>query len=579
MINIILQQAESVIQDAIQGADFSHEEQISFDIFPEASDSSLATPVCFEIANQHGLNPQVVATEIVENVELDETFFERVVATGPYVNFYFDDEWYQNVLNEALEQSFGSNLVSNPKNMSVEHTSVNPTGPLHIGRVRNSIIGDCLCNILEFAGHDVSRDYYVNDAGLQVAMLVWGYNNFDEEELPEPENDADDSRLVRYYRKASEVLDKNTIKEIQHGNTGDSNEYDVIQILLGLEQGNDEIESMVDDVVSKMLNSQLNSLKNLGIEFNNFTYESEYLATQDLDNLMKSLKESNSSYKDNGAWKINLEDYDIDKSLVFERSNGTTLYGTRDILYHIEKTKEYDEGVLILGEDQEIQAKSVRAVVELMGYDSSKLPVVHHAFVQTPEGGMSTRQGEGDFLYEVISRTEEKALEAAEDNNVKKQENVVRDVAIGALRYNIVSKKRQQLATFDVNRAVSVQSQTGPSIQYAYARMNGIIEQTEKTQPSVDFGSIEESSAYELVEKLSAFPKVIRDSIEEMDPHSLAVYAKELKQSFNAFYRDCPVKNAESDETGSARMAIVLATYNVMDAVLELLGIPSIENM
>ena len=581
MIDQITEQAHSVVGNALNTLGYEVA-SVDLDVYPQATDAIIATPIAFQIANQHGENPNEVSSELVENMDVSETYFSDVSSTGPYINFYAKDEWYSAVLESSTEADFGSNIDAEPKNLSVEHTSVNPTGPLHVGRVRNSILGDCISNMLEFVGHSVSRDYYVNDAGLQVAMLVWGYNNINENSLPEPETDADDSDLVRYYREASEILDKDTLKEVQKGeseNVENSNEYEVIQILLGLESGDDEIQSMVDDVVNKMLNSQLDSLENLGISFDNFTFESEYLDTTGLENLMDSLKESGDSFTENGAWKIDLGDYDIDKDFVFERSNETTLYGTRDILYHNEKIQEYDEGIVILGEDQELQAKSVRAIVDMIGNDASCLPVVHHAFVQTTEGGMSTRQGEGDFLYEVLERAENKAHEAIQNQDVENEGSVVEDVTVGALRYNIVSKKRQQLTTFDVNRAVSVQSQTGPSVQYAYARMNGIIQQATGIEESADVKYLTEDSSYELIEKLSEFPSVISESVDEMDPHPLAVYTKELKESFNEFYRDCPVTNAESPDIASARMAVVSASYDVMETALELLGIPLIEDM
>jgi arginyl-tRNA synthetase len=580
MIEKIEEQSKQIIRDAVVQTDYDIN-KFPINIFPEASDATVATPVSFQIANKNKASPEEVAENISNSIYLEDTYFSSVETSGPYINLFASDEWFSEVLSNSLSEEYGKNLVNEKLNIGVEHTSVNPTGPLHIGRVRNSIIGDCISNVLEYAGHRVSRDYYVNDAGLQVAMLVWGYHNYEESELPEPDIDSDDCRLVRYYRKAASELDTDIIKSIQQNNIDDPEKYKenaVIEILHGLENGDTETVESVSDVVNTMLSSQLESLNDLGVTFDEFTYESDYLNTPELEKLLLDLKSSEMTFKENGAWKINLEDHNIEKDFVFERSNGTTLYGTRDILYHIDKSNTYDESILILGEDQEVQAKSVRAVMEVLGYDSSNLPVIHHAFVQTPEGGMSTRQGEGDFLYEVRSRAEQKAHQAIDKHEVEDIESVVKDVVKGSLRYNIISKKRQQLATFDVERAVSVQSQTGPSIQYAYARMNGIIENT-NYNTNTDLDCIQNPVSYNLVEVLSKFPKVIKETIKSSDPHHLATYAKELKDVFNDFYNNCPVSNEDNEDLASVRYTLTIASKNVMGSVLDLMGIPKIRNM
>lgn len=576
MISELQNQSESLVNDAIDSLGF---DAISpgFDILPEASDAPIATPVAFKIAQEEDEDPNSISQQLVENMDFSEyESIGYVESHGPYINIYATNEWYSSVINRAMSGQYGKDLTTNPKEMSIEHTSVNPTGPLHIGRVRNSILGDTLANLLQFAGHDVSRDYYVNNAGLQVAMLVWGFNNYSENELPEPSTDNMDSKLVRYYRKANNNLDDDILKKVQKKESISQNhqaEKEVIDILHGIEEGNSEVLDNVNDVVNDMLDAQVESLESLDVGFDNFTYETEYMATERMSGLLKQLKDLDTSVKKDGAWVIELEEQDF----VFQRSNGTTLYGTRDIMYHIDKIDQYDSSIIVLGEDQEMQASSVHSVIENLGYDSDSLSAVHHAFVNTPEGGMSTRLGEGDFLYDVLHRSKKKAREATKK---ELDSGTLEDIAIGSLRYNIISKSRNQLVTFDADKAVSVKSQTGASVQYAYARLSGIKGQVNMDViDNIQQIELEEDSAISLAQKLATFPTKIQDSIDKYEPQVLAVYAEELKEHINQFYKDCPVSNAESEKLKESRMGLVVASMEVLENTMNILGMPVVENM
>jgi arginyl-tRNA synthetase len=551
---------------------------IGLDIIPESSDSVLASSVCFQIAQDNNRNPSEVAQEVCGNIENPENI-KNIKSTGPYINFYADDEWYESLVSKSKDDDFGSNLVDG-KDISVEHTSVNPTGPLHIGRVRNSILGDSLANILSFYGHSVTRDYYVNDTGLQVAVLTWAYENYSETELSEPEYKGRHYDLVRYYQKAFENLDTDLIKQIQQGDipvSADYKETDVVKILKGLENDNNDIKERVTQVVSDMLHAQLQSLENIGISFDNFTRESKYMGSSKLNNLLIQLKNLGNTDKSDGAWSLEFDD--IDKPFIFERSNGTTLYGTRDIAYHIGKIENHDEAILVLGEDQELHIKSVKKALDCLGYEGELVNVVHHAFVRTPEGGMSARQGEGDFIEDVLESATSKALDIMNDRDITNKEDVAEDIATGALRYNILSKGRLQLSTFDAENAVSVQSQTGPGIQYTYARLFGILNNTDVAELGFSSEYVEKDVSIRLLDKISYFPYVLSEVCDDMEPHNLTVYMKDLHEEIKSFYQECPVKNAESKKIRSNRLHIVMCAINVLGTSMDLLGIPKIEEM
>lgn len=553
---------------------------LSLDILPSSSDAVLASSISFQIAQDEGKKPDEVAKEIQENLDMQQMpNIGEVSVIGPYLNFYADDEWYTELVIKSKDDEFGSD-IKEMQNISVEHTSVNPTGPLHIGRVRNSILGDTLANILSYCGNSVTRDYYINDTGLQVAVLTWAYENYSCGELPSPEYDGKHYQLVRYYQKAFEDLDTDLIQDIQQGEVSIDSDYEeteVISIMKGLENSSQEVTNRVSDVVEKMLNAQVDSLEEIGIHFDNFTFESKFMSSDKLEELLKDMKNLDCAVKSDGAWMLELPD--INKPFVFQRSNGTTLYGTRDVAYHIEKIEKYDKSVLVLGEDQELHAQSVKKTLELLGYNSDSIEVVHHAFVRTPDGGMSTRQGEGEFIEEVLEKSTEKALDVMKNREIDNKENIAKDITTGALRYNILSKSRRQLSVFDAENAVSVKSQTGPGIQYTYARLHSILEKTESATKQFDYNAVNRDATVELLNKISQFPLILTEVSESMKPHKLTVYTKELHELIKNFYNNCRVKNASSEQIRSNRVHTVKCGINVLGIAMELLGIPKVEKM
>lgn len=580
MLKKIEEESQSLLEDSIDSLNYDLPSDLNFDHLPEASNSVLATSISFKISNEYdNSKPNKVASDIVENVDNSKFKYVKTIEnTGPYINIFASSEWYSEVIEKTKNNDYGGNFINKNIDISIEHTSVNPTGPLHIGRVRNSIIGDSLANILDFSGYDVTKDYYVNNAGLQVAMLVWGVNNYNEEDLPKPKyNEYDSYDLVRYYRKASEDLDNDILSDIQKNNIENPEkfkEYEVINILKSIENGNENVINKVNNIVNKMLKSQINSLNYLGVTFDNFNFESDYMGGEKMEELLDSLKESELSDKKNGAWVMGLQTQDINNNFVFERSNGTTLYGTRDILYHIDKISKYDESLLVLGEDQELHIKSVKAILNILDYNSSSIEPIYHSFVE----GMSTRKGEGEFLEKVVEKAEEKSKSIIDESEVNNIDKIAKQVAVGSLRYNLLSKNRNQPIKFDIDEVVSVESGTGTSIQYSYTRLKSILDKIdlkEEFNPNL----LESEIEYKLIEKLSQFPSVIQDCINHKEPNKLANYVNDLHILINQFYRDCNIKNEENPEKQKTWISMVKSSINVLELSLDLLNIPKPNEM
>jgi arginyl-tRNA synthetase len=578
MINLVEDEVLSLFNNCLNSLGYGGYD-LDFDYFPESSNSVLATTIAFEISNNSDTNPSEIANDIVSFLDVGSLdYVSEINNKGPYINVFASKNWYSEVVSSSKSDFYCSDFIEDDVCIGLEHTSVNPTGPLHIGRVRNSVIGDSLSNILDFAGFDVTSEYYVNDAGLQVAILVWGFNNYNEDDLSDLEYDSASYDLVRYYRKASKDLDEDVLAKLQKDEdiSSDfdiSNEKEVIGILTGLENGYEDVIDMVKNVVSKMLDSQIDSLNNIGVDFDNFKFETDIMFKQEMDDFVYKLKNNEYSKKLNGAWVIDSEKKNID-NFVFERSNGTSLYGTRDLLNQIEKLDDYDKVILVLGEDQKLHMNSVKSILDLLGYSSQNINTVYHSFVQ----GMSTRKGDGEFLENVLDEITKNSKKMIDDSKIKNSEEIAEKVAIGSLRYNLLSKSRSQNIKFNLDDLSSFKSSSGTSIQYSYTRLSGVLDKID-TSPEFNYSVLNKDIEYDLIKKISEFKLILEDCIDSKDPHKLASYVDELHSLVNQFYRDCNVKNEESLDKKKTWISLVVSVKNVMSLVFDLLGLPKLEKM
>ena len=352
---------------------------------PDEMAATLASSVAFRLAGEVGAPPPSVAADIAEAVDIDGCeYVDRADTQGPYVNFYVTTAYYADTLEAGQASDYGS-LPATDTSVVVEHTSANPTGPVHVGRARNPIYGDAVARVLEYAGYDVDTHYYVNDAGRQIATFTWAYETFDESELSDPERDRADYDLVRYYRAGNTFLESGDDAAVAEA------EAEIAAIMQGLEAGDDEAFARVSAVVDQVLDGMQTSLGRLPAEFDRFVKETEFMRNGDADDVTGRLKDTDHAVYDEDAWQLDLSAFGLEKNLVFLRSDGTTLYTTRDLAHHEWKFENYDRAVTVLGEDHKLQAEQLEAALELLGHDTDVLRQTFYSWVNLPEGGMSTR--------------------------------------------------------------------------------------------------------------------------------------------------------------------------------------------
>ncbi|WP_336328026.1 arginine--tRNA ligase [Halovenus sp. HT40] len=556
---------------------------------PEDLDAVLASSVAFRLAGEAGAPPPEVADELTDEIDPEPyTYIGRVETRGPYLNFWPSEQYFAETLDDAQDDEFGA-LPDRDTSVVVEHTSANPTGPVHVGRARNPIIGDAVARVLDYAGYDVERHYYVNDAGRQIAVFTWAYDFFDESELPEPERDSPEYEMVRYYREANTYLEEQASEE-----EVEAAEAEIQSIMQGLEEGDESAYERVGEVVDTVLGGMRGTLERLPAEFDKFVKETQFMRDGSTDDIVDRLKETEYAVYDEEAWQLDLPE--IDKNLVFVRGDGTSLYTTRDLAHHEWKFENFDEAVTVLGEDHELQARQLRSALEILGNDTDRLGTVHYSWVTLPEGGMSTREGTGidldDLLDEAIARAREEVEDRLEDrirdDDLAEEdiERIAHQVGIGAVRYDIVSKQPTKGITFEWERALDFEAQSAPYVQYVHARASGIIAEAHEDSAvdpdgldiDLDASELDTDAERTLLREIARFPAVIEEAADDLQPHVVATYTRELAEAFNAFYRECPVLDADG-ETRDARLGLVIAARHTMGNALDAVGVQAPDSM
>jgi arginyl-tRNA synthetase len=555
---------------------------------PEDVNAILASSVAFRLAGEVGAAPPEVAADVAAEIDpADYEYVGAVETQGPYVNFLPSDAYFGATLEAAQSDDYG-HLDPKDTSVVVEHTSANPTGPVHVGRARNPIIGDALANALEYAGYDVDRHYYVNDAGRQMAVFTWAYETFDESDLPEPQRDRIEYDLVRYYRTGNDFLDSASEAAVEAA------EDEIQSIMQGLEAGDDETYERVSEVVDQVLSGMQACLERLPAVFDEFVKETRFMRDGSTDDLVDRLKDLDEAVYEDEAWQLDLSAHDIEKNFVFLRSDGTSLYATRDLAHHEWKFDNYDRAVTVLGEDHGLQAQQLRTALELLGNDTDQLDQVLYSYVNLPEGKMSTRRGTGidldDLLDEAIDRAREEVEDRLDsrlrDDDLTEDdvERIAHQVGIGAVRYDIVAKQPTKAITFEWDRALDFEAQSAPYVQYVHARACGILGEAREAGHEVPDASdlnpavLDAPAERDLLRVVARFPAVVAEAADEHRPHVVATYTREFAEAFNAFYRECQVLDADP-ERRQARLALVAAARHTIANALDVLGVAAPESM
>ena len=553
------------IKDAIKTLNWEIPDNIPIEQPPRDNMGDIATSVSFELARQLKRSPMEINQEILQVMDKPD-IFKQVESIGPYLNFRIDYQKFSILVLKSINENYGELENKNLK-IILEHTSANPNGPLHIGHIRNSIIGDSLARILISAGYNVETQYYVNDMGRQIAMIVWGLIK---QGYEINESEKSDHAIGKTYLQVNKDL---------KANPKFRNEVDKLMNLY--EEGNDhEVENKFKMVVNNCLDGIEATSKRLKISHDAFIWESTLIKDGSVDEILKLLEEH---LQKNEVLYLNLEDYGVEKELILTRSNGTSLYSTRDIAYHLEKSNNADIIIDVLGSDHKLAIEQLKIALELI--DGKKPEVIFYEFITLPEGSMSTRRGifisVDELMEESVERAHNEIRKRREDIDPLIAAEIAEKIGIGAIRYYIARLSPEKHIVFKWDEALSFERGCA-SIQYAHARACKLLEKAGEFKFSgVDLENFLsnydlESFEMDLIKILSRFTSIIEESAESRKVHRLAQYSLDLASAFNKFYKSMPVIGSDEE---AFRLLLVDKSRITIRNSLDLLGIDAPESM
>ncbi len=519
---------------------------ITFDTPKTEEHGDLSSNAALLLSKKLKKNPRVIAQEIIDALNLDDSIIKKTEIAGPgFINFFFTESATAEIIKLILteQENFGRSSKYSGKKANVEFVSANPTGPLTVGHGRNAIIGDTVANLLEWIGYEVEREYYFNNAGRQMRVLG-------------------DSVRLRYLELLGEKI--NFPSDYYQG------EYikDIAKSLIdqfGDKIRNEDAEGIFKETAEREIFLDIKkTLNNLGVHHKIFFNENSLYETGKISNLLNTFKEKNLSYEKDGAVWLKLSELGQNDDKVIVKNTGEPTYRLPDIAYHIEKiNRGYDLLVDLFGSDHNATYPDVLAGIKALGYDSSKVKVLIHQFVTIMEGG------------EVVKMSTRKA-------NFITLDELTDEVGKDVVRYFFNMRNISSHMVFDLALAKK-HSDENPVfyLQYAHARISSILREVkrEDLEPSVkNLSLLTNEHEQNLLKTLNSFKEKVLFCAENFETHLLCNYLEELAAAYHRFHRFCRILGTER-KLAEARLALAVATKIVLKNGLSILGVSAPERM
>ena len=558
-MNLVEQVTDQLRSEISQGiAQAKEAGRINFEQMPDfvievpkdKSHGDFATNAAMLLTKQAKMKPRDIAQAIVDSLNKESKLIEKVEIAGPgFINFYLSQNWVYDILPvvEAQDTAYGSVNIGHGEKVQIEFVSANPTGLLHMGNARGGALGDSLANLLKMAGYDVTKEFYINDAGNQIVNLGLSLEARYRQEL----GDVDYPFPEKGYH-GKDIIDtaKRIIAEV-----GDS--------YLSLPE-EERQQKMIATALEEKINAIKTGLHEFGVDYDVWFSETTLHESGAIQDVVDLLTEKGMTYEKDGALWLKTTSFGDEKDEVLIRSNGIPTYYAADIAYHKNK---FDRGfkrvINIWGADHHGHVARMKGAMDAIGYDSNNLTIMLMQLVRLYQNGevvrMSKRTGQYVTLQELI-------------------EEVGKDAA----RYFFIMRNPDSHLDFDLDLAKQ-QSSDNPVyyVQYAHARINSILTATGQPTPKAadaDLTLLKEEVELELIRKIADLPNEIAYAAAELAPYRLARYATDLATMFHSFYNSCRVLSDDKELT-AARLVLVNAARITLRNVLTMLGVSAPERM
>ena len=533
---------------------------------PKSSDlGDIAFPA-FSLAKVERKAPQAIAADIAEKI--DQSAFEKVVATGPYVNFFLDKSQISDQVIKSVIQAgadYGQQDEGHGQNITIDLSSPNIAKPFSVGHLRSTVIGDALSNIFRKMGYNTIKINHLGDWGKQFGLLMVAYKKWGSKEAVEA--NPIDELLKLYVRINAEI--ENDPKLDEEGRLW----------FKKLEDGDPEATELWQWFRDESLVEFNRIYKLLGVEFDSLNGEAFY--NDKMDEAVQILEEKGLLKESKGASIVELDDVNLPPAMI-KKSDGATLYITRDIATAIYRARTYNfvKNIYAVGQEQSNHFRQLKAVLKKMGFEwSDDMIHVDFGLVTKNRQKLSTRKGNIILLEPTLQEAISRAKAQIEEKNpeLENKEEVAHAVGVGAVKFYDLKTDRRNGYDFDLEAMVSFEGETGPYVQYAYARIQSILRKANFT-PSTDATySLSDPESWEIIKLLQDFSRVVKRAAENYDPSLIAKYAINLAQAFNKYYAHTRILD-ESPERDS-RLALSYSTAVVLKEALRLLGVDAPEKM
>jgi arginyl-tRNA synthetase len=617
-------------------------ENLSLNKPPNPEFGQLASSLCFELAKKLNQKPNDLAAHLAKAVDKhDFSLLEKVTAAGGYVNFHVNFPKFSALTLKSIRQldsTYGFIKTEKPAKVIVEHTSVNPLHPIHIGQARNPMIGDALARILTSRGHTVSRHYYIDDVGRQSSVVAYGYAKLGE---PKPDEKPDHfvgkiytltsclvelNRLTRELELAKAVSASDDVakvtKQIDEWVSiaaeleekfpalfakllakigGEENpEEEINRLNRAYEDGEPEAKRLIREVSELCLEGFRETQARVEICYDSWDWESDFVWSSQVSEVLQKLKDSPFVYTEGGVLEFDAEkvarvlglkaklglreDYEV-PPLTLVRADGTTLYTTRDVAYTLWKFGRAEKVINVIGMEQSLAQLQLKIALYALGHARCADNFVHFAYnlVTLPGYKMSSRRGRYITFDEVLHEAVERAFDEVSKRSPQLSDEEKRDIAdfvgLGAVRYALVDVDPSKPVVFTWDRVLNFETNSAPYVQYTHARACSILRKAAREPESADFELLREQLERELVLFLAGFPDVFVEATEYLKPNLISGFTSALADKFNPFYNALSVIKAKSKELSDARIALTDAVRIVLRNALTLIGVVAPERM